>query len=107
MQTRNRQSLLPVRAEILDAEGSVLLYGELKLRRYERVEVVGAPGGGPLVPTLIDIHGIEGDARAKLSIYAPTSDTAVMDPDYFDLDWLMNAYPPQRVEGISPLAARP
>lgn len=103
----DRQSLLPVRAEVLDADGSVLLYGELTLRRYERVEVVGAPGTGPLIPTLIDIHGIEGDARAKLSVYAPTSDPAVMEPDYFDLDWLIETFPPQRVEGISPLASAP
>jgi hypothetical protein len=103
----DRRSLLPVRVEILDADGTVLLFGELALRRYQRVEVIGAPGTGPLIPTLIDIHGISGDAHAKLSLYEPTSDETVMEPDYFDLDWLMNAYPPQRVEGLSPLAAGP
>jgi hypothetical protein len=103
----DRQSLLPVRAELLGADGSPRLYGELKLRRYERVEVVGSPGSGPLIPTLIDIRGIDGGAHAKLSIYAPTSDPEEIDPHYFDLDWLMKSFPPQQVDGLSPLASVP
>ena len=102
----DRASLLPVRAEILDADGTILLAGDLKLRRYEQVEVVGSPAAGPLIPTLIDIRGLEADAYAKLSIYSPTSDRREIDPNYFDLDWLMQSFPPQRVEGVpGPIAS--
>jgi hypothetical protein len=104
----DRETLLPVGAEILDADGTVLLYSRLKLRRYERVDLVGAtPGSGPKIPTLIDIHGIDRDVHAKLSIYSPTDDEHEIEPHYFDLDWLIDSFSPQRIEGLAPVAAIP
>jgi len=104
----DRETLLPVGAEILDADAAVLLYSRLKLRRYERVDVAGAaPGSGPKIPTLIDIHGIDQDVHAKLSIYSPTDDEQEIQPHYFDLDWLIDSFSPQRIEGLAPVAAAP
>jgi hypothetical protein len=104
----DRASLLPVAAEILDADGAVLLYSRLMLRRYERVDVVGAaPGSGPRIPTLIDIHGIDQDVHAKLSIYSPTDDQQEIEPQYFDLDWLIESFSPQQIKGLVPVAAAP
>jgi hypothetical protein len=104
----DRETLLPVGAEILDADAAVLLYSRLKLRRYERVDVVGAaPGSGPKIPTLIDIYGIDQDVHAKLSIYSPTDDEQEIEPHYFDLDWLIDSFSPQRIEGLAPVAAAP
>jgi len=102
------KTLLPVGAEILDDEGAVVMYSRLKLQRYDRVDVVGAaPGSGPMFPTLIDIHGIEGDVHARLSVYAPTDDRQEIDPHYFDLDWLIESFRPGRIEGRSPVAVAP
>ncbi|MHC4773803.1 MAG: hypothetical protein ACYTBR_00885 [Planctomycetota bacterium] len=104
----DRETLLPVGAEILDDDGEVALYSRLKLRRYERVDVVGAaPGSGPMFPTLIDIHGIDGGVHAKLSVYSPTDDRREIEPHYFDLDWLIESFRPGRIEGRSPVAAAP
>jgi hypothetical protein len=92
----DRQTVLPVRVERLDPRGVVVLASDLTLRRYERIEVVGsAPGSGPRIPTLIDIHGIEGDAHVKLSIYSPTDDRQQIDPNYFDLQWLIESFAPR------------
>jgi hypothetical protein len=60
-----------------------------------------------MIPTLIDIHGIDGDIHAKLSIYAPTDDPQEIDPNYFDLDWLIQNFRPDRVEGRSSVAVAP
>jgi hypothetical protein len=104
----DRETLLPVGAEILDDGGAVVLYSRLKLQRYDRVDVVGAaPGSGPMFPTLIDIHGIDGDVHAKLSVYAPTDDRREIEPHYFDLDWLIESFRPGRIEGRSPVAVAP
>ena len=101
-------TLLPVGAEVLDADGAVLLYSRLTLRRYDRVDVIGAaPGSGPKIPTLIDIYGIDQDVHAKLSIYSPTDDEQEIEPHYFDLDWLIDSFSPQRIEGLAPVAAAP
>jgi hypothetical protein len=103
----DRETLLPVGAEILDADGTVLLYSRLTLRRYDRVDVTGAaPGSGPMFPTLIDIYGIDHDVHAKLSIYSPTDDEQEIQPHYFELDWLIEAFSPKRIEGLAPVAAR-
>jgi hypothetical protein len=91
----DRETTLPVRVEMLDGQGAVELYSDLTLRRYERVEVVGAaPGSGPMIPTLIDIHGVAGGEHVKLSIYSPTDDQREIEPHYFDLDWLIDSFAP-------------
>ncbi|MHC4588913.1 MAG: hypothetical protein ACYTAQ_06140 [Planctomycetota bacterium] len=81
----DRETLLPVGAEILDEDGEVILYSRLKL----------------------DIHGIDGGVHAKLSVYSPTDDRREIEPHYFDLDWLIESFRPGRIEGRSPVAAAP
>ncbi|MHC4217163.1 MAG: LolA-like protein [Planctomycetota bacterium] len=104
----DRGTRLPVRVEILDPDGTAALYSELKLRRYDRIVAVGGtPGAGPMIPTLIDVHGIDGGAHAKLSIYSPTDDPREIEAHFFDLDWLKQSFPPHRVEGMVPLVAAP
>jgi hypothetical protein len=104
----DRQALLPVRAETLDAEGRVLLYSELNLRRYEPVRMAGAPlRSGPRFPTLVDIYSTDDRVGVKLSVYSPVDDAEEVRPRYFDLEWLVEKFRPGRIEGDRPMAAAP
>ncbi len=94
----DRRRGLPVRVEELSADGSVALYSRIKLARYEPLAVGAAPLGGPEFPTLVDIVGADGTA-AKLAVRSPTDEVA---DRYFDLDWLLEVFPPDRVEGELP-----
>lgn len=89
----DRSTTLPIRAEILDAAGRVLLLGRLKLSRYERVSITGeAAGSGPRFPTLSDLEGE--DVQIKLSLPSPADDG--VEARFFDLDWLRSAFKPER-----------
>ncbi len=89
----DRQSLLPVRAELLDEEGRVLLYSAMKRSRYERVELSGvSPLGGPMFPTLVNIKGTDGRFEVQVSARRP-NDNGVK-AKYFDLGWLKGQFKP-------------
>ncbi len=97
----DRATGLPVRAELLE-DGAVLVSSMLKLDRYDRLEMAGAAGFGPEVPTLIDITGGEG-LQVKLSVRGPR-DTGVKD-QFFDLEWLKERFEPVAAQRIPPVAA--
>ena len=89
----DRETLLPVRAELLDDEGRILLYSVMKLSRYERLDVTGAsPLAGPRFPTLLDIVGTDDRIKVRLSVPDPTDDEGW--PRFFDLHWLRDAFKP-------------
>jgi len=89
----DRQSLLPVRAELLDEDGRVLLYSAMKLTRYERVDLAGvSPLGGPMFPTLVNIKGTDGRFEVQVSARRP-NDSGV-EAKYFDLGWLKGRFKP-------------
>ena len=89
----DRQSLLPVRAELLDDDGRILLYSAMKRTRYERVDLDGvSPLGGPMFPTLVNIKSTDGRFEVRLSARRP-NDSGVK-ATYFDLDWLKGHFKP-------------
>jgi len=91
----DQQSLLPVRAELLDDEGRILLYSTMKRSRYERVDRAGvSPLGGPMFPTLVNIKDADGRFEVKLSARGP-NDSGV-NANFFDLGWLQGRFKPQR-----------
>ena len=89
----DRETLLPVRSELLDEEGRILLYSAMKLSRYERIEITGAsPLAGPRFPTLVDIVSTDGRIKVRLSVRGPTGGDVA--PRYFDLRWLTDRFKP-------------
>jgi hypothetical protein len=91
----DRESLLPVRAELLDETGGILLYSAMKLSRYERVKRKGvSPLGGPMFPTLINIKSTDGRFKVQLSARGP-NDSGV-NADFFDIGWLKGWFKPER-----------
>jgi len=89
----DRQTLLPVRGEMLDEEGRIVLYGAMKLSRYERVNLTGAsPLAGPRFPTLVDIVSTDDRIKVRLSVPGPTDDD--VEARYFDLRWLRERFKP-------------
>ena len=89
----DRQSLLPVRAELLDDEGRIIFYSAMKLTRYERVDLEGvSPLGGPMFPTLVNIRSTDGRFEVQLSARGP-NDSGVK-AMYFDLGWLQDHFKP-------------
>ncbi len=90
----DKDSLLPVRAELLDDQGRILFYSTLKRSRYERVDLAGrSPLDGPMFPTLVNIKATDGGLKVQLSARGP-ADSGVK-PDFFDLDWLKSRFKPQ------------
>ena len=88
------RTLLPVRVEVLDDDGGILLYSGLKVSRYVRVRLAGAAAGaGPQFPTLIDVNSTDDSLDVKLSLPDP-SDDGIRD-DLFDLEWLTNRFRPE------------
>lgn len=91
----DRQSLLPVRAELLDDVGGILLYSAMKRSRYERVKLSGvSPLGGPMFPTLVNIKSTDGRFEVQLSARGP-NDSGV-NANFFDLAWLKGWFKPER-----------
>jgi len=91
----DRESLLPVRAELLDEEGRILLYSAMKRSRYERVDLSGvSPLGGPMFPTLVNIKSADGRFEVQVSARRP-NDSGV-NVKFFDLDWLKGRFRVQR-----------
>ena len=89
----DRQSLLPVRAELLDEEGRILLYSAMKRSRYKRVDLAGvSPLGGPMFPTLVNIKATDGRFEVQLSARGP-NDSGVQ-AKFFDLGWLKGQFKP-------------
>ncbi len=92
----DRATLLPVRVDALSPDGRVLLYSRLRLDRYESVAMVGVgPGQRPKFPTLIDIFNADDTAAVKVVARSPTDQVK---DRYFDLDWLMSKFAPDRIE---------
>lgn len=93
----DRATLLPVRVEALSPDGRVRLYSRLRLDRYESVAMVGVgPGQRPKFPTLIDIFNADDTAAVKVAARSPTDQVK---DRFFDLDWLMSVFVPDRIEG--------
>lgn len=89
----DQESLLPVRAELYDDEGRILLYSAMKRARYERVGLSGtSPLAGPLFPTLINLKSADDRFEVRLSARGPTDSD--VNPDYFDLGWLKGHFKP-------------
>lgn len=89
----DRETLLPVRSELLDEEGRILLYSAMKLSRYDRVDLTGAsPLAGPWFPTLVDIVSTDDRIKVRLSVPGPTDDEVW--PRFFDLRWLRDKFKP-------------
>ena len=92
----DRKKLLPVRIEYLSADGKIQMYSELKLRRYDTVEMVGLiPGTQPMFPTLVDIHNKQGLGEIKLALREPVDDVK---DHFFELDWIIRRFKPDRIE---------
>ncbi len=89
----DRQSLLPVRAELLDEAGRILLYSAMKRTRYQRVDLAGvSPLGGPMFPTLVNIKSTDDRFEVQLSARGP-NDSGVK-AKYFELSWLKDHFKP-------------
>lgn len=96
----DRETLLPVGVEDLSAEGALLVSSTINLARYAPVAVEGAgPGQRPMFPTLIDIDAPDKSASIKIAVRRPTNE---VEDRFFDLNWLMSAMRPERVEGECP-----
>lgn len=90
----DRESKLPVRAELFDDAGQLLFYSAMKRSRYERVALAGvSPLGGPMFPTLVNIKSNDGRFEIQLSARQP-SDSDV-NPNFFDLGWLIGRFKPE------------
>lgn len=93
----DRESLLPIRVEVLSPDLVVLMHSTLRLRRYEPVQITGAvPGTQPRFPTLVDIIYADGSGSVKVAVRNPTD---AVQERYFDLDWIKRAFAPDRIEG--------
>jgi hypothetical protein len=105
----DRTSLLPIRVEILAADGQTQFASSL--RRYESVTQIGmSPLMFPKLPTLVDISSpgasveVQGAAgEVKLAINEATGkvDDQPMDR-VFDVRRLATVFKPQRIEGELP-----
>ena len=92
----DREKKLPIRIEYLTAEGKIQMYSELLLRRYDTVEMVGLiPGTQPMFPTLVDIYNTQGLGEIKLALRQPVDDVK---DHFFDLDWIIRTFKPDRIE---------
>jgi hypothetical protein len=96
----DRRSMLPLRVEVLDENGSVACYSRIERRRYE---ALGPLGSGPMFPTLVDVFGGDGESSIKLALRDPGPDPAPR--GYFDVDWLSDRFRPARVAGFGDGAA--
>ncbi len=97
----DRGTLLPVGVEDLSVDGVLLVSSTINLARYAPVAVEGAgPGQRPMFPTLIDIDAPDKSSSVKIAVRRPTNDVK---DRFFDLNWLMTAMPPERVEGECPI----
>lgn len=93
----HRDSLLPIRVELLSPDSAVVMHSTLPLRRYEPVQITGAvPGTQPRFPTLVDIIYADGSGSVKVAVRNPTDE---VQERYFDLDWIKRAFAPDRIEG--------
>ncbi|MHC4448409.1 MAG: hypothetical protein ACYSXF_11735 [Planctomycetota bacterium] len=91
----DRSTRLPKRVEALSEDGAVVATSDLP--RYESVEQRGvAPLARPKFPTKVDISLPPGDDRVMLAVEGPRSTTNAR---VFELDRLIRALRPDRVEG--------
>jgi hypothetical protein len=98
----DRATLLPMRVEVLDAAGEIRTSSSL--RRYQSVTQAGmSPAAFPKFATLIDIFASTDDAANGSVKLALDEATGVVDDQpldrVFDLERLMSALKPTRVEG--------
>lgn len=92
----DREKKLPIRIEYLSADGKIQMYSELLLRRYDTVEMVGLiPGTQPMFPTLVDIYNTQGLGEIKLALREPVDDVK---DHFFELDWIIRTFKPDRIE---------
>ncbi len=92
----DRATLLPVRVDAMSPDGRLLLYSQLRLDRYESVAMVGVgPWQRPKFPTLIDIFNADDTAAVKVAARSPTDQVK---DRFFDLDWLISVFAPERIE---------
>ena len=92
----DREKKLPIRIEYLSADGKIQMYSELLLRRYDTVEMVGLiPGTQPRFPTLVDIYNTQGSVAIKLALRQPVDDVK---DHFFELDWIIRTFKPDRIE---------
>ncbi|MEE8155219.1 MAG: hypothetical protein V3T53_09740 [Phycisphaerales bacterium] len=101
----DRESFLPTRVELLSLDHEILRHSTLSLRRYDLVQMVGlVPGTQPRFPTLAEVFNADGSGSIKLALRGPTD--AVKDK-YFELDWLLRAFRPDRIEGQIEMSSTP
>lgn len=101
----DRESLLPIRVELLSPDHEILRHSTLFLRRYDLVQMAGVvPGTQPRFPTLAEVFDADGSGSIKLALRGPTD--AVKDK-YFELDWLRRAFRPDRIEGRLEMSSTP
>ncbi len=101
----DRTRKLPIRIEYLSADGQMQTHSELTLRRYNTVEMVGLiPGTQPMYPTLVDIYNTQGSGAIKLALRDPVDDVK---DHFFDLDWIIRRFKPDRIEREGQESATP
>jgi hypothetical protein len=89
----DRRTTLPVRVDSFsEAGGELSCWSRLTLSRYDTVS-----RGGPMFPTLLDIHAGDGSGQVKISVYDPAD---AVKERLFDLEWLIGALKPSRIEGL-------
>lgn len=93
----DRETLLPIRVELISPDLVVLMHSTLPLRRYEPVQVMGSvPGTQQRFPTLVDVVYADGSGSVKVAVRSPTD---AVKERYFDLDWIKRAFGPDRIVG--------
>lgn len=92
------RTYLPVRVDLLNAEGDSVVVA--RLNDHERVEVEGLPQGRwPLAATDAELYAVGEDARMSLRLANLTDGRRFnkLNPKAFDFDALLRAYRPEEV----------